>query len=97
MARDFPKDAGANCQAAGAVACCVPLAADDQALSEAKRKEQAQSYASQAVDLLRQAGRLGFRDARHLRTEAAFAPLRGRADFQALLREIEASPKTSDH
>jgi tetratricopeptide (TPR) repeat protein len=50
----------------------------------------APTEADQAIDLLRKALVLGFRDADTVRTESALDPLRSRADFKKLLLELEA-------
>jgi tetratricopeptide (TPR) repeat protein len=50
----------------------------------------AQTYADQAMSALVIAVRNGFRDLEDLETSATFDPLRGRDDFQRLLREVES-------
>ena len=67
---------------------CVALAEQDPALSAARRNELAQSYADQAVGNLREAVRRGFTNVGPLKTSGAFAPLRGRPDFQQLIHEL---------
>jgi serine/threonine protein kinase len=49
----------------------------------------AESYASQAVLLLRKAVRKGFKNLPHLKMDADLNPLRKREDFQNLIRELE--------
>jgi hemoglobin len=49
----------------------------------------AERRADRAVALLRQAVAKGYKDVAHLRTDADWDPLRRRADFQTLLRELE--------
>jgi serine/threonine-protein kinase len=61
-------------------------------LSQAQRNELAQKYADRAMTLLRQAVRQGYRDAAHLKKEPSLDSLRGRADFQKLLQELETAP-----
>lgn len=61
------------------LALCVPMVGPD---------EQKQ-YADEAMDVLRRAVAAGFRDASRMNKEAGLAPLRGRDDFAALLRDQE--------
>jgi tetratricopeptide (TPR) repeat protein len=61
------------------LALCVPMVGTD---------EQKQ-YADEALDVLRRAVAAGFRDASRMSKQAGFAPLRGRDDFAALLRDLE--------
>jgi hypothetical protein len=42
------------------------------------------------MDHLHEAVDLGYRNIRHLKSSVAFVPLRGRADFQQLIRDLEA-------
>jgi eukaryotic-like serine/threonine-protein kinase len=79
-------------QAAGLVARCVPLAEKDKGLPEAKRQELGRAYGDQAMGLLREAVRRGYRQADRLRA-ADFQPLAGLAAFQNLLRELEADKR----
>jgi hypothetical protein len=74
--------------AAGLLSRCVPLAEKDGGLPEAKRKELARKYGRQAVEVLRTAVQQGFKRYPSLEADPAFAPLRPRADFQELLREL---------
>jgi tetratricopeptide (TPR) repeat protein len=71
------------------LARCAPLAEKDDRLPETQRRALAQQYAGRAVALLTAAVAKGYQDANALRKEAVFEPLRGRADFQALLRKLE--------
>jgi hypothetical protein len=51
-------------------------------------------YEGQAVALLRQAVQPGFHDLKYLKTnDPDLAPLRGRADFQQLVQELETKSK----
>jgi serine/threonine protein kinase/tetratricopeptide (TPR) repeat protein len=74
---------------------CVPLARRDGKLPEARRQELARAYTDQAVRLLTQAVARGFRDEEKLKRDTCWAPLRDRADFQKLLKEVgaKASPQ----
>jgi serine/threonine-protein kinase len=89
----FPERPEGYLSAAWFLARCVPLAERDQSLDVAQRRQTAGAYAKRAVALLRQAVAKGLRDARQLRANEAFGPLAGRADFQAVLRELEALQK----
>jgi tetratricopeptide (TPR) repeat protein len=71
------------------LARCVPLAEKDDMQSEAKRKEQAQSYGDRAMALLHQAVKNGYKDVARLKVDKDLDPLRQRKDFQQLLRELE--------
>ncbi len=72
---------------------CVPLAEKDVRLLAAQRREQAERYAGRSLALLREAVDKGFRDAAHLAKDNDLAPLRGRAEFQKLLRELGQGAK----
>jgi tetratricopeptide (TPR) repeat protein len=72
---------GYHVSAATVLARCAGLAAKDAPL--------AATYGDRALDLLRQAIALGYKDAAQLRSAAAFEPLRSRDDFQKLLAELE--------
>jgi tetratricopeptide (TPR) repeat protein/tRNA A-37 threonylcarbamoyl transferase component Bud32 len=75
----------ASYRAAGFLARCAMLAAQDKALSQA--------YGDRAVQLLRQAVQAGFRNMAAIQNDAAFAALRARPDFQHLLNELGATRK----
>jgi tetratricopeptide (TPR) repeat protein len=79
-------------QAAGFLARAVPLAAKDNKLPEAKRKELAKAYADRAMTALRQAVEKGFKDFAHLKKDADLDPLRERDDFRRLLADLEKKP-----
>jgi hypothetical protein len=49
-------------------------------------------YANRALDLLRQAVQKGYKDVAHMKKDTDLDPLRQRADFQQLIRELEARP-----
>jgi tetratricopeptide (TPR) repeat protein len=68
---------------------CVPLAAKDDKLPEAKRQELAKDYADRAMTALRQAVARGYKDAAHLKKDPDLDPLRRRDDFQKLLAGLE--------
>ena len=94
---DLAKDRyNAACFLAG----CVPLAAKDAKLPEARRQELARGYADRALAALRQAVADGYRDAAHMKKDTDLDPLRARADFKKLLADLEkalAPPKPPAH
>lgn len=71
------------------LAWCLRFAQNDAELRPEQRTELAQRYGSQAVAELGEAIRLGYQRVGELKSDAAFAPLRSRDDFQKLLRELE--------
>jgi eukaryotic-like serine/threonine-protein kinase len=75
------------------LAQCAALADKDSRLSAEKRKELAQSYADRAVEMLREAIRVGFQDAKHMKNDPDLDPLRLRDDFKKLVSELEAKKK----
>jgi tetratricopeptide (TPR) repeat protein len=93
LAVEFPryKDDSAKIWLASAayVGDCMALARTDAGLAKDERDRVSKGYGDKAMTALRQAVKLGFRDARLLREEASFAPLRERDDFQALIRQLE--------
>ena len=72
-------------RAARLLARCVPLANNDSALNPDQRQETAESYAQQAVALLRQAIANGYEDTAKLKAAEEFSAIRARTDFQSLV------------
>jgi serine/threonine-protein kinase len=93
LARVAYEPAGDAFKAAGFLSRCIPLAAKDTQLPEARRMELAKSYGDRALAALRQAVARGYKDADHLKKDKDLDPLRGRDDFQKLLAELEAAAK----
>ena len=60
---------------------------------EEKRAALAQRYGDQAVERLQQAIIKGYKNAEGLKKATAFVPLQCRADFQKLLRDLDAKQK----
>jgi hypothetical protein len=58
-------------------------------LASAKDVKKREEYAARAVELLRRAVEKGYRDADHMAKDAGLDPLRGRADFQIMLAEVQ--------
>jgi len=82
----FAPDSGPQCFRAGSfLARCVPLAAADARLPDARRNELAKTYAGRAVELLRGAKKRGHQDIEALKSDHGFDGLRTRADFRQLL------------
>jgi hypothetical protein len=48
------------------------------------------------MDALRTAVRNGYRDAKHLESDPTYAPIRARADFGRLVREVQAMTETTN-
>jgi hypothetical protein len=71
------------------LAVCAGLAAKDANLPEARRRELTQTYGAEAVRMLREAITKGWNGAEELHKLPVYNPLRGRADFQQLLRELK--------
>jgi hypothetical protein len=66
----------------------------DAQTASAEREKLAEGYARNALALLRRAVQAGFHDLRHLKTgHPDLQALRGRADFQQLVQELEAKTK----
>jgi hypothetical protein len=59
------------------------------ALASGKSADRKQEYADRAMDLLHRAVKADYRDAAHMKKDTDLDPLRGREDFQKLLRELE--------
>jgi hypothetical protein len=74
---------------ASVLARCAGLAEADANLPEAERKTLARSHSDRAMAWLKRAVAGGYRDVGTLRRAAAFQALRGRADFQELVAELE--------
>jgi tetratricopeptide (TPR) repeat protein len=85
----FPNDGAAYCRAAGLVARCIALAEKDQKLTPSQRMERAAEYGKQAMDLMRQGIRKGYKDFKKLEKDKDFAPLRAREEFRKLLAEAQ--------
>jgi serine/threonine protein kinase/tetratricopeptide (TPR) repeat protein len=77
--------------AAGLLAGCARLAAQDERLPEAERHKLATSYGDRAVASLRQAVAKKAKEIAGVKTDSVLDPLRPRTDFQKLLTEIDAA------
>jgi serine/threonine-protein kinase len=75
-------------------ALSVAAVRKDPQLAAAEQDNQAEAYARRAIAILRQAVTRGFNDLKHLKTrDPDLELLRGRADFQKLMAELEAKAK----
>jgi serine/threonine-protein kinase len=96
VAESWLRDAGTDVEtlreSAGLLARAMPLAERDADLPEAGRRDRSRTYGDRAVELLQQALKAGFRDAKALRDDPELQTLQARDDFAALLREIEDAP-----
>jgi serine/threonine protein kinase/tetratricopeptide (TPR) repeat protein len=68
---------------------CVSLAERDEHLGEPERRQRALAYGDRAVAALRHAIQNGLKNAAQLKKDPDLNPLRGRDDFQKLVRELE--------
>jgi tetratricopeptide (TPR) repeat protein len=75
---------------------CVPVAEKDSKLTVMERRTLAQVYADRAMALLRESVAKGFHDAKHMAADDDLIPLRQRADFQALLKEMAKAKSAGD-
>jgi hypothetical protein len=88
----WPDSAEELCAVAGELAQAAAVVGHGQEVLSADEADERHRYARQAVALLREAVRHGFRDAEQLRRDADLAPLRDEDDFRALLAELEQTP-----
>jgi tetratricopeptide (TPR) repeat protein len=79
--------------AACGLARCAALAEKDESLPTPKRTAVATAYADRAIAHLRVAVVRGLRDAPGLKRERDLDPIRGRSDFQAILKGMDEKPK----
>jgi hypothetical protein len=88
LPRFAPDDPDQYSLAAWNLALCAALVSQDPNRPEAEREARKQGYARQAVELLRAAVERGFQNREELKS-ADYDVLRGRDDFQELLRRLE--------
>jgi tRNA A-37 threonylcarbamoyl transferase component Bud32 len=88
----FPDDPGIAYAVGAFLARGVRIAEEDRSLGAEKRRAAAEEYGRLAVQQLRQAVTLGYRNPFRMQSDPELAPLRERADFQALLAELDRGP-----
>jgi hypothetical protein len=94
LAEAKPASAGILYDTGCVYALCVAAVHKDAQTAAAERDQLAEDYARRALALLRRAVQAGFNDLPHLKTnDPDLAALRGRADFQQLVQELEAKTK----
>jgi hypothetical protein len=93
--RDVSSPAGAHAErAASHLAACYRKVNADRTITAAQRKAVAEWYAADAVASLRTARTQGWKTtATQLQASTTYGVFRARADFQALLRELEVPAK----
>jgi hypothetical protein len=89
LAATFPESPLANYQAACYIGRAVPIVENDAKLGPAERRRRADEYRMLALQQLRQAVKVGYRDVAQMRSDPDLAPLRDQPDFQALLAELD--------
>ena len=67
----------------------VRLTDTHEKLNETQRMEAVQFYGDEAMKMLREAVKRGFKDAAHMRQDKDLESLFNRTDFQMLLKELE--------
>jgi hypothetical protein len=77
--------------AAGLLAGCVRVAAQDERLTDSKRQELTTTYGDRAMAALRQAFEKRANELARMKDDPNLEPLRHRQDFQELLRECAAT------
>ena len=94
--RDLGGDPPGNAYfAASCLSRCIPIVEKADKTTREERDKQVGFYGATAVAMLREAVANGFEDAAQLKKDKNLDPLRGREDFQKLLRAIEFNPRTS--
>ncbi|HEV3165298.1 MAG TPA: serine/threonine-protein kinase [Isosphaeraceae bacterium] len=89
LVRILPGDPSAEIRAVRFLALASGLVAQETEMPATERSDRAKAYADRAVEMLRQAVRHGFLKPKEL--EAPFyEPIRTRADFQAIQKQLEA-------
>ena len=86
------------CDAARALAECIPIVERHIKLNADQRKEAMEYYSDKAMAFLQDAVKKKFRDLNKLKQSTAVAPLRQREDFKKLIAEMENQkdkPKSS--
>jgi hypothetical protein len=74
---------------------CIPLVGKGKTTRTAAEESERRRYAEQAMEALHDAVRKGYKDWKNMSKDPDLEPLRGRADFQKLLRSISPAPSRS--
>ncbi len=90
LANEMALAAADSVRIAGVLARSADVAAADETLAADRRQELSRRYADRAMESLRKAVGQGFRDVDYLKQAMSLAPLRSRADFQQLLRDVQS-------
>lgn len=85
----WPHDSAELLRVAAELALCIPLIGKGNTELTPEEQTDRQRYADEAMAALRQTVDSGLRDAAKLRKWREFIPLRSRADFQELVKELE--------
>jgi tetratricopeptide (TPR) repeat protein len=75
-------------EAARFLSRCAAQCAADPSTSKIEREPLARRFQDQAIESMKAAVAAGYRDDRDLKTSAVYAPLRGRDDFERIVREL---------
>jgi hypothetical protein len=94
MAHFFPRSAEDLYLAVALLVNAGTFAAQDDRLPHARRKELARAYDDLAINFLRQSIAAGFNDLARLKKGPVFEVLGPRADFNLLLKGLEARNQT---
>jgi peroxiredoxin len=99
ITREFSTSFELHYHAACYVARAVPALDVDRSLSSVERQQLAGKYCRQAVELLRRAVQVGWKDREHMFLDADMDPLRPRAEFRELIADLDkriGKPLTTD-
>ena len=66
----------------------VRAATENEKLDEATRRQAAETYAKEAIQMLELAIKRGYNEIGELRTDSDFDPIRDRKDFQAIVQRL---------
>jgi hypothetical protein len=88
-----PDNANELRNGAARLSACISLVGKDLPTLSVEQQAERQSYADQAMDLLRRAVSRGYKNAKSLKEGRDFEPLRSRDDFRALVAEVEKPAK----
>jgi tetratricopeptide (TPR) repeat protein len=84
-----PKNPEVHHHAAGLLAQCAGIAKADKKLPEPQRQAASEAHARRAVELLKSAILLGFKNVQEVKLDPNFKPLLGREDFNKVVAGLE--------